>query len=542
LNELGARVEYISDRWNTRRLEADFSTPITSDGRWAMRVVGTHSDEDSWIDRYSNERDVAYVVVDGQLTEDAVLTLGYSYQNSESSNPLWGALPTVYSNGTQTHWDPSASHSMDWTFWDTRTKNAFAELLYELPGDWRLKLVASGSDFTEDSETVWYDMRPDRETGLGMTGWPGSYPGAAKVSFGDISLAGSVSLFGRDHDLVVGMNRNEDRIKNWTRTVPETDPIWGPTPAFFGAWNGTEIPRPAFGPAELASDYKRVLTRYYSAANWQLTDTVNLITGLHFFDVKTTGSVWWDPADEDADETSPYVGATWSVTDNTNLYASYSDIFQPQSEQDINGDFIGSAKGENYEIGVKHNMFDGSLLGSLALYKAELNNYAEWDGYDETTGFNWSRGTNIETQGVEIDFTGRVGDYVTLQAGYSFMDLVSADSGDQRTYLPEHTITLLGDADISALPGLSLGASLRWQSAIHYISSNTDTEVNQSAYALLGLNASYDINDQLTVALNVDNITDETYLTSIYWADIYEWDQAFYGEPRNVTLRVTYEW
>jgi outer membrane receptor for ferric coprogen and ferric-rhodotorulic acid len=542
LNELGARVEYISDRWNTRRLEADFSTPITRDGRWAVRVVGTHSDEDSWIDRYSNARDVAYVVVDGQLTDNAVLTVGYSYQNSESSSPLWGAPPTVYSDGTQTQWDPSISNSMDWTFWDTRTKNAFAELMYQLPGDWRLKLVASSSDYTEDSETVWYDLRPDRETGLGMTGWPGSYPGAAKVNFGDLSLAGGFSLFGRDHELVVGMNRNEDKIRSWSRNVPDTDPIWGPVPPFNEHWNGTEIPRPAFGPPELTSDYKRVLTRYYSAANWQLSDTIALITGLHYFDVETTGVAWDAPADEFADETSPYVGVTWSITDNTTVYASYSDIFQPQSEQDSNRDFLGSAKGENYEIGVKHDMFDGALLGSVALYKAELNNLAEWDGSDEASNFSWYRGSNIETQGVEIDFTGRAGDYVTLQAGYSFMDLVNADSGGQRTYLPEHTVTLLADADVPALPGLSLGASLRWQSEIFYTSANTGTEVKQDAYALIGLNASYDIDDQFTVALNLDNVTDEHHLTSLYWADIYAWDQAFYGEPRNVTLRLTYEW
>ena len=42
-------------------------------------------------------------------------------------------------------------------------------------------------------------------------------------------------------------------------------------------------------------------------------------------------------------------------------------------------------------------------------------------------------------------------------------------------------------------------------------------------------------------ALNIDNLTDETYLNSLYWADIYAWDQAYYGEPRNATLRLSYD-
>jgi outer membrane receptor for ferric coprogen and ferric-rhodotorulic acid len=103
-------------------------------------------------------------------------------------------------------------------------------------------------------------------------------------------------------------------------------------------------------------------------------------------------------------------------------------------------------------------------------------------------------------------------------------------------------VTLLGEAAIPAVPRLSIAASLRWQSDVHYTSQNTGTLVEQSSYALLGLIASYDVTDKFMLAVNVDNVTDETYLNSLYWADIYAWDQAFYGEPRNVTLRAVYEW
>jgi outer membrane receptor for ferric coprogen and ferric-rhodotorulic acid len=66
--------------------------------------------------------------------------------------------------------------------------------------------------------------------------------------------------------------------------------------------------------------------------------------------------------------------------------------------------------------------------------------------------------------------------------------------------------------------------------------------VTQPDYMVLGLNANYSITDRFSVALNLDNVANETYLNSIYWADIYAWDQAYYGEPRNVTLRLGYEW
>jgi len=542
LNDLQAKLKLTGDRWGARRIDADFSTPLTSSGTWALRVVGADSDEDTWIDRYNNHRQVAYVVTDGQLTTDAVLTIGASFQNSKSSNPLWGALPTVYSDGTQTSWDRSSSNSMNWAFWDTETKSAFAELLYQLPGTWKLKLVTNFANRKEDSETIWYDGRPDRDTGLGMTGWPGSYPGDSDVYFGDLSLSGQVSLFGREHSVLVGVSHNREQTKNWTRNVPDTDPVWGPTPPFFGDWNGAEIPRPAFGPSELASAYDSDLTRLYAVAQWKLSDALSLLTGLHHFDNTKSGTVWWAPVKEGESKVSPYVGAMWSATDTVNVYASYSDIFRPQNELNEQGQFLGPSKGENLEIGVKKTWLGGKFLSAVALYQAEQSNYAEWAGSNETTGLSWSRGVNIETQGVEIDIDGRMSDRWTLQGGYTFLDLKNAGNGDERTYLPAHTVTLLSELKIPAVEGLRVAASLRWQDEIHYISANTGADVRQPAYALLGISSTYDFNEHLAVTLNVDNVTDESYLSSLYWADIYAWDQAYYGEPRSATLRLSYDW
>jgi outer membrane receptor for ferric coprogen and ferric-rhodotorulic acid len=313
LNERNAALKLTTDRWGARRFDADYSTPLTESESWALRVVAADSDDDTWIDRYNNHRQVAYVVADGQLTPNAVVTFGYSFQNSETSNPLWGALPTVYSDGMQTDWDPSASNSMNWAFWNTESKSAFAELLYQLPGDWQLKVVTNFTDRTEDSETIWYDGRP---------GWPGGYPGDTSVAFRDVSLSRDFTLGGRDHAVLIGMSDNREHTRFWSRNVPLTDPIWGPTPAFFGDWNGTEIARPLFDAPELASDYDSDLTRMYVATQWELADSVSLIAGMHQFDVDKEGVAWRAPVKEGESESSPYVGAVWNVTDTTNLYAS----------------------------------------------------------------------------------------------------------------------------------------------------------------------------------------------------------------------------
>jgi len=59
----------------------------------------------------------------------------------------------------------------------------------------------------------------------------------------------------------------------------------------------------------------------------------------------------------------------------------------------------------------------------------------------------------------------------------------------------------------------------------------------QSAYALLKLTARYDFNDNLYASLNINNVTDKRYLTSLHWAD-----QGYYGAPRNASMSLTWKY
>lgn len=57
---------------------------------------------------------------------------------------------------------------------------------------------------------------------------------------------------------------------------------------------------------------------------------------------------------------------------------------------------------------------------------------------------------------------------------------------------------------------------------------------NQDAYAIVNLMARYQINESLSVTLNANNVTDEKYLNSLYWA------QGYYGAPTNYKLTLNW--
>ena len=121
-----------------------------------------------------------------------------------------------------------------------------------------------------------------------------------------------------------------------------------------------------------------------------------------------------------------------------------------------------------------------------------------------------------------------------MQAGYTRLDLESPDGDDVRTFVPRKTFNLLARYSPSFLPGFEIGGSIKWQDRIHL--DNGLGDIEQDARAVVCTFASFEFGRHFELAMNVNNLTDEKYLTSLYW------DQSFYAAPRNVTatLRMKY--
>ncbi|KZK70242.1 hypothetical protein A1L58_14465 [Shewanella baltica] len=81
-----------------------------------------------------------------------------------------------------------------------------------------------------------------------------------------------------------------------------------------------------------------------------------------------------------------------------------------------------------------------------------------------------------------------------------------------------------------------MGGNLSWQSKIYVENAGPNgASSEQDSYFITNLMASYQITDDAIVRLNIRNVFDEKYYSSI---DFY--DQGFFGEPRNVELSLSY--
>ncbi|MAR91753.1 MAG: TonB-dependent siderophore receptor [Pseudomonadota bacterium] len=540
-NQRQGSIELSGGRWDFRRLEADVSTPLTDSGNWAARAVVAYQEKDSWLDHYRNDRQIGYLVVDGQLTDSLTLAVGYTHQDNNSDGVTWGAVPVLYSNGEQAHFDVSTSIAMDWTYWDTQTDEAFVELGWQINNHWRLTSTVMHTDYEEYSELfyVYTNTGFDQATGLGLESNPGKYDVEREDLILDANLNGRFRIWGREHQLQLGVSAANSDSVSFAHPAPADSFIAMPP---FPGWSGNEVPRPAWQPAYRSAHEDIDLNRVYGSLLLAATDHLNLVLGLNKVDYNNDGESYGVSTDSDEDGTSPYIGFTWEVMQGLNTYASYSDIYQPQYVLGEDLQSLGSAEGESYEVGVKKSFSSGALV-SLALFRTEQSNLQEFVAYDDGDGvddtdfsddFDYAlyRGINVESEGVEVEVAGNLTDVLQLQAGITHLTLEDETGEEARTFIPRNTVKLLLSWNPVAMPKLALGASGRWQDETYY--GPAGARITQEDYAVIGGFARYAVTPDLSVRLNLDNLTDEKYFSSV------KYEQAYYAAPRNARLSVAW--
>ncbi len=516
-NERMASARATLGSWNQKRLEVDASVPLSSDSRWAARGIAIYEDTDSWLDLHQKSRKVFYGIVDGQLGSSITLAAGYTHHDSQSDGILWGALPLMYNDGTQAEYEPSTTVSMKWTYWDATSDSAFAELGWQISNNWSFSSTYTYTE-TEEPTQLFYlylgEQGFDPETGLGLNSSPAKYDGSRELQQLDASLDGTFTSWGQQHDVTIGASMAQNKAKTLGH---EALTGFEAMPAFPG-WSGDEVAEPEWADPTVRAGTTVNLDRFYTALRLSVTNALNVILGTNMVNYESEGDAWGVDTTAEESSNSPYVGFTWEIIESLNAYASYSDIYNPQYELAVNMQPLGAAKGSSYEGGLKKHWLDDLLLTSFAIFRTEQENLAEFAYRDEQSQIALYRGITAESNGYELEVVGALTDTVNMQLGYTQLELKDPDGEQSRTFIPRDTLKLL--AQWQPRSRLEFGLSARWQSDIY------NGPIKQDSYLVVGGYARYAILDTLNLTLNLRNMTDEHYLTSL------QWEQAYYGEPR----------
>lgn len=519
--------------WDRYGLGFDVSGPLTETGNVRGRLVVDYKDQKYWVDRMSSDAALVYGITEFDLTESTLLTLGFSYANTHTNAPLRAGFPVYFSNGQKTDFSRSTNSSPDWAYYDRKVTNLFGSVEHTFDNGWSAKVELSHTQNSFDQLTSYLNGNIDQQTGAGAYLYPNRWTGTPRQDTLDAYITGPFSLFGREHELIVGTT-----LSRYREHTPERGGWYGPWTGYVGTidnffvWDGSG-PRPDTTPVGKSlideSQYAAFLT-----SRFHITDNTHLILGSRVTDWKRENErISYDGSSSKDSQNRhgiflPYAGLVYDLNDTWSLYGSYTKIFNPQQYgmKDVNNKALEPQEGVGYEIGVKGSFNDDKLNASLALFKIEQDNLAVY--LHDPDIYTLEQGTT--TEGVELSLDGELAEGWQAMAGYAYS--LSTDQDDQRivTNIPRHSVKTFTSYRLpGALDKLTVGGGVNWQSKYGQ-DLHTYT---QGSFAVVNLMTRYDVTQDLSVKLNLNNVFDKKYYG---YAD--SW--VVYGEPRNFMTSMEY--
>ncbi|MCU1727546.1 TonB-dependent siderophore receptor [Pseudomonas sp. 7P_10.2_Bac1] len=525
-----ATVSISAGSWDKRREDIDVSGPLTDSGNVRGRLIYANEVGNSYLDRYSREKNIFSGLLAFDLTDSDTVTVGVEDQKSNANGASWGALPLVDASGNPIHYHSTRSNiAQPWVYWDVHTTRAFAEWEHRFENDWKSTLTLTAMEHREDTNMFY--IYGNSASPTGYTGLASKYKDDTRELDGDLSFSGPFSLGGREHQLTFGANVARSRTQ-------ETS-LYGTSSYYTSvslqdALNG-DIPKPTYNIADpdATSNYTDRQKSLYAGARFNLTDDLHLITGARMLSADSDGENYGTGRDVRIHgKVTPYAGVVYDLTAQYSLYASYTKIFNPQYDLNTQGKVIDPLEGKSYEAGIKGHLLNNKLDVSAAVFHTQQDNVATYAGFNPALGGYLYDGMSYKSSGIELQASGELAPGLQISGGYTYVYITNADNQRGNKFIPRNALTSSLTYQLPMEPKVKVGGSLKWQSKIE---NDTTPAADQAAYALVGLMASYQIDSHWSTQLNLDNLTNQKYLDSV------RYDQSNFGDPRNVTASVSWK-
>lgn len=526
--------------WNTQRYEVDVSSPLTQDGKVRGRVFGYQQTGDSYLDRYELEKNGIGAVVEADITDTTLLTAGYTETNHKPNGVNWGSNPLINTEGEQLSYSRNYNYSPSWAHWDSNIKSYFAELEQKLGGDWTAKLTYDEKRTQRDSKLLFLSGKPGANGTSGIFLYPGMYIDDNKEQQASLSFSGTYPLWGQRHEASLGYVWAKNRLDELGYAGSFVNPLTTDLASFT-----PEEPSWDMSKTSGEMHIRQKNQSLYAATRLHLNDDLKLLLGANYVQAESSGSSYGTDTIYDEDKVLPYAGLTYNFSPEYTGYLSYTSIFRPQTTKADDGSINKPIEGESYEVGVKGSWLDDKLTATMAVFRTEQSNYPLRDS-DGIPTLRTTQVSDLRSQGYEFGLAGQLTDHFNLSFGYtqfSLKDLING--GDARTFNPTQSFNLLTTYQVPQIPKLKLGLGVQWQDQTYLdvpeatangVITQKAGVIEQDAYALVNLMASYELNEHMTLQANGNNLTNEKYLFN------FPNQQGFYGAPANYSVAVKFKY
>ena len=268
---------------------------------------------------------------------------------------------------------------------------------------------------------------------------------------------------------------------------------------------------------------------FYFQDQIDLSDNLKLMLGGRYdtFDITVTDIKNSSEQSREDKEFSPRAGIVYKPNLNTSWYYSYSQSFLPRSGEQFKALSASNAAldpdvYESSEFGVKVAISDA--LSFTAAYFESEQTIATRDSVSGET----NEIIGLQVDGMELEIKGKLNEKMNVVFGYTSMDGKTSSGGEPRE-IPDHMLSLFATYEASDKFGWALGLTRQGDSII----GNNNPDRILPEYTRIDAGAYYQINDDLSIQMNLENLTDK-----LYFPHAHSSHQASVGEPRNLRLSI----
>ncbi|WP_407534669.1 TonB-dependent siderophore receptor [Elizabethkingia miricola] len=493
--QTGGSISLNGGSWNTYKPTFDVYGPISKSA--AFRLNAAYENADSFRDGVSSEK--IY------FNPSLLFNIGKKSQLIVEGDYLINNFTPDFGIGAITNKDGSYSMNnllprnaflgANWQYQDIRQTSTNITFNHQISNNWSLNVITSYQNYTKDyfsTERVqWeYDKnnRLNWKRPLNKT-----YNEQNYTSF-QANVNGEFNTGKINHKVLIGADSDYSAADSYTYFNPSNNKTYG-TGYIYGTdggngtlylddastWNSGSIP------ASATQDRNRIRTRrvgVYVQDFISLTKEFKVLAGLRWSYIqnmptintnfRTNTKKLVDNSSTSDQALSPKVGLVYMPNDNLSLFATYTNSFSANTGYDINRSTLKPTTIDQYEVGVKKNLWNNAIAVNLSAYQILYKNY--YQTAELTAGGQPNSDPNMKefagkmrSRGVELDITGNPSKNLSLIGGISYNNSVYLDTPDTFGYVENQRIvrTPATTANFSAfytlpkyIKGLKIGASL----------------------------------------------------------------------------------
>ncbi|KFC32568.1 TonB-dependent receptor [Elizabethkingia anophelis] len=492
--QTGGSFSLSGGSWNTYKPTFDVYGPISKDV--AFRLNGTYETAKSFRDHISSEK--IY------LNPSILFNIGKKSQLIVEGDYLINNFTPDFGIGSITNKDGSYSMNTllprnvflgaNWQYQDVKQASTNITFNHQISNNWSLNVITSYQNYTKDyfsTERVqWeYDKnnRLNWKRPLNKT-----YNEQNYTSF-QANVNGEFNTGKINHKVLIGADSDYGAADSYTYFNPSNNKTYG-TGYIYGTGGGngilylddTSTWSSGSIPASAIQDRNRIRTRrvgVYVQDFISLTKEFKVLAGLRWSYIqnmptintnfRTNTKKLVDNSSTSDQALSPKVGLVYMPNDNLSLFATYTNSFSANTGYDINRSTLKPTTIDQYEVGIKKNLWNNAIAVNLSAYQILYKNYyqtAELNaGGQPNSDPNMKEfAGKMRSRGIELDITGNPSKNLSLIGGISYNNSVYLDTPDNFGYVENQRIvrTPATTANLSAfytlakyIKGLKIGAS-----------------------------------------------------------------------------------